>query len=61
VNPLPGDIVAAFVDRCREEWRKAGLPGHVTDVGVLDRVARLVASDHVVITSRGGGTTSQVG
>jgi hypothetical protein len=43
--PLPDDDVQAFLARCQQEWSDAGLPDHVTDPNVLERVAVLVDSD----------------
>jgi hypothetical protein len=42
-GPLPDDVVARFVERCRAERRAAGLPEHIEDADVLDRIAAIVA------------------
>jgi hypothetical protein len=40
---LPDDVVAEFLARCREEWSAWGLPDHVDDATVLERIAALVS------------------
>jgi hypothetical protein len=39
---LAEDVVERFLARCRAEWAEAGLPEHVEDPDVLDRLARIV-------------------
>jgi hypothetical protein len=41
-GPLSDDVVAAFLQRCRAEWREAGLGEHVEDAALLDRIATTV-------------------
>jgi hypothetical protein len=45
-GPLPDDVVAAFLDRCRRERADAGLPPKITDPTVLDLVADIVDRRH---------------
>jgi hypothetical protein len=53
---LPAEVVAAFVERCRAERVAAGLPEHLEDPVVAERIAGLVSSPPR--TRRGRGTTS---
>lgn len=43
-GPLPDDVVAEFLARCRAEWAAAGLPAHIDDPAVLDRIAAIVTT-----------------
>jgi hypothetical protein len=44
-GPLPPDDVARFLARCQTEWAAAGLPDHVTDPAVIDRIAATVVAN----------------
>lgn len=45
-GPLPPEVVAEFLARCRAEWTAAGLPEHLEDPVVLDRIAAIVSANH---------------
>jgi hypothetical protein len=50
-DKLPDAVVAEFLARCRAEWAEVGLPEHVTDPVVLDRIAAIVATDQKTTAS----------
>jgi hypothetical protein len=50
-GPLPAEVVAEFLARCRSEWAEAGLPAHIDDPTVLDRIAAIVTTERQTVTT----------